>query len=302
MSPGLPSWLSQVSGRCQAMALDGARRGLRALGPTRSSALGGWIARGIGPHLSPSRTADANLRQALPELDAAQRSAIIRAVWDNLGRTAAELPHLHRLLRTPAGPGWEVEGEQHVTGLLAGGGQALFFSGHFGNWEMVLPIAAQLGLPVARFYRAASNPRVDAALQRMRLGAGGVMFAKGADGARAALRHLQGGGSLGLLIDQKMNDGIPAPFLGRDAMTAPGLAQMALRFALPVFPIRVLRLGPARFRLVCEAPVKALRTGERTADVRALTVAINAVLERWVREDPGAWLWLHRRWPRDGGG
>ena len=70
---------------------------LRALGPDASSALGGAVARAIGPFLGASRVADANLRRFMPELDDAARRRVIREVWDNLGRTGAEFPHLRRL-------------------------------------------------------------------------------------------------------------------------------------------------------------------------------------------------------------
>ena len=261
------------------------------------------MARTAGPSLAVSAVAKANLHHAMPNLDAAQCDAIVRAVWDNLGRTAAEFPHLAGLARTTTGAGWELEGEHHLTALFASGKQALFFSGHFGNWEMVLPIAARLGLPVSGFYRAASDGQVDAVIQAMRSAALGprvAMFAKGAAGARAALLHLRAGGSLGMLTDQKMNDGIGVPFLGRRAMTAPAMAQLALRFGVPVMPVHVVRLGPARLRLVCEAPLDIPRTGDRTADVFALTLAMNQTLERWIRADPASWLWLHRRWPKQG--
>ncbi len=287
--------------RCEVFILRGLERGLGLLGSVRSSDAGGWLARVVGPRLFASRVADANLARALPGLGPAERAAVIRAVWDNLGRNSAELVHLSRLGRTAAGPGWELEGEAHLDRLRAAGTQAVFFSGHFGNWEMVLPIAAQLGLAVSGFYRAASNAGVDAYVQGLRqraLGPGVSMFAKGRQGARAALAHLRGGGSLGLLVDQKMNDGIGVPFFGRSAMTATGMAEMALRFGTAVVPVRVVRLGPARFRLVCEAPLAVVRTGARVADVYALTLAMNGVLERWIRADPGAWLWLHRRWPK----
>ena len=293
--------LTELSQRSQAIALGGAVGLLRRLGPVAASDLGGFVARNIGPLLSASRVADANLRHALPELEAAERARIIRAVWDNLGRTAAELPHLAGFVRTDHGPGWELDGEDHIDALRRRNAPVLFFSGHFGNWEMVLPIAAQLGLTVSGFYRAASNRRVNAIIQEMReraLGGNVAMFAKGAHGAREALQHLGRGGSLGLLVDQKMNDGIAVPFFGRSAMTAPALAQFALRFRTPVVPIRMQRLGPARFRLICEAPLSVPLIGNRQADIYALTLAVNRTLERWIRTDPASWLWLHRRWPK----
>jgi KDO2-lipid IV(A) lauroyltransferase len=197
---------------------------------------------------------------------------------------------------TPRGPGWELEGRENLPK-----GQAIFFSAHFGNWEMVLPIASQLGMPVSGFYRRASSPVMDRIISTQRmaaLGSGVAMFPKGAQGARMALGHLLAGGSLGLLVDQKMNDGIAAPFFGRDAMTAPAAAQFALRFKLPLVPIRVQRLGPARVRIIIEPALMVPRSGDRQADVAALTTAMNATVEGWVRGEPGAWLWLHKRWPK----
>ncbi len=297
-----PSLAARLSHRCLAVALGGAVRGLRALGVNGASDLGGWLACTIGRHLPASAVADRNLRRAMPELDADERAVIIRTVWDNLGRNSAELPHLASLARTASGAGWEVEGEEHILALKEAGTPALFFSGHFGNWEMILPIASGLGLPVSGFYRAASSPPVELMVQSLRraaLGPDSLMFAKGARGARLALTHLHDGGSLGLLVDQKMNDGIAVPFFGRTAMTAPALAQLSLRFDRPILPVYVVRLGRGRFRLVCEAPLVVPRTGDRVADTYAISAAVNATLERWIRARPGSWLWLHRRWPKE---
>ncbi len=285
----------------QALALRVVIGAIRRLTPVHASNFGAWIARNLGPRLSVSRVAAGNLRQALPELGEAEHVRIIRAVWDNLGRNLTELPHLAALQRSTRGAGWEIEGEEQIEAIRAAGGQALFFSGHIGNWEMILPIAASLGVAVAGFYRAASNLRTDAVIQAMRekaLKHGVAMFAKGPQGARAALSHLRSGGSLGLLVDQKMNDGISVPFFGRAAMTAPALARFALRFHMPIVPVRIVRLGPARFRMVCEPPLVIPLTGDGTADTYAISLAMNATLERWIREEPSCWLWLHRRWPK----
>jgi KDO2-lipid IV(A) lauroyltransferase len=269
---------------------------LRALGPERASTLAGGVAAAIGPHLGPSRIADRNLAFALPDLAPPARRRIIAQVWRNLGCNVGELPHLAALKRNAQGPGWELAGEENLPQ-----GQAIFFSAHCGNWEMILPIAAQLGLAVSGAYRRASNPAVEDVIQSLRIAAHGdhvTMFPKGAAGARAAIAHLARGGSLGLLVDQKMNDGIAVPFFGRPAMTATAPAQFALRFNLPLVPIRIQRIGPARLRLICEPPLAVPRTGDRTADIRAITTALTARVETWVRTDPGSWLWLHRRWPK----
>jgi KDO2-lipid IV(A) lauroyltransferase len=112
------------------------------------------------------------------------------------------------------------------------------------------------------------------------------------------LTHLRKGGPHGVLVDQKLNDGIAVPFFGQLAMTAPATAAFALRFGCPVIAGRVERLGPARFRLIVEPPLRLPDSGDRQADILSLTTEINAVLERWVRDRPDHWLWLHRRWPK----
>lgn len=291
------SWAHQA----EALAARIALRTLGALGPAASSNLGGAVARVIGPLLPVSRVAHANLRAAMPELDAAARRRVVRGVWDNLGRTAGELPHLVDLRETEAGPGWELVGGDTLRWLAAKGGPAIFFSGHIGNWEMLPIAAAARGVPVSPFYRSAENKQIDAMIQDLRRRAARAdikMFAKGAVGARQSLAHLLRGGRLGLLIDQKMNDGIEARFFGLPAMTAPALAGLALRLRCPVIPSYVERLGPARFRVTCEQPLDAPDTGNRTADVASLTQEVNDTLERWIRAKPESWLWLHRRWPR----
>jgi KDO2-lipid IV(A) lauroyltransferase len=288
--------------RVQAAALRVGIRVAHALGPVTASNLGGHVARTIGPWLPVSRIARANLSRALPELDARARRRVLLGIWENLGRTAAEMPHVGALRRTADGPGWECEDDKVLRALRDHGGPAILFSGHLANWEIGLPVAAALGLTVSWFYRAASNPAADAAIQDMRRGATGAevpMFAKGSAGAREALAHLRRGGVLGMLVDQKLNEGVAVPFFGRPAMTTPALAQFALRFRCPVIPVYSVRLGPARFRVICEPPLALPDTNDRTAEVYALNLAMNATLERWIRERPECWLWLHRRWPKD---
>lgn len=273
----------------------------RGLGPVRASNLAGALGRSIGPLIPVSRLADRNLRAAMPELDEAARKCIIRAVWDNLARNIAELPHLSRFRESAAAPGYEVIGTEHLRAATAQGGPAIILTAHLGNWE-IMPLAAQrLGIPTGFFYRAASNPLVDRMILDLRaeaIGEGIRMFPKGAAGARGAYAHLAGGGVLAILADQKLNDGLEVPFFGMPAMTAPTLAILARKFGCPVLPVHVERLGAARLRVVCGPPLLMPRTGDRQGDIQAMTALMNRVIEGWIRARPGEWLWLHRRWPK----
>jgi KDO2-lipid IV(A) lauroyltransferase len=59
---------------------------------------------------------------------------------------------------------------------------------------------------------------------------------------------------------------------------------------------RAIRLPDGRFRLDLTEEIPMPRDAEGQIDVDAATQAMNTVIEGWVREHPGQWLWMHRRW------
>ena len=261
-----------------------------------ASALGGRIGRAIGPLLPIARVARGNLAAAFPERTPAEREAIIAAMWDNLGRVLAEYPHLARLRAGEADARIEIAGEEHLRALRDDGVGGFCVGGHIGNWEIPSVVAARAGLPTVELYRPLNNTLLDRYLRRLRAATGGRHFAKGAQAARATLAALRRGDHIGILVDQKLNEGVPVPFFGRDAMTTDAPARLALRHGVPIVCIRMERLRGAYFRFTIR-PLPLRAAGDRAAEAARATRAINAILEEWVRERPEQWLWLHRRWP-----
>ncbi|MBI1986304.1 MAG: lauroyl acyltransferase, partial [Rhodospirillales bacterium] len=179
-----------------------------------ASALGGWLARAIGPWLPISERAVRNLSNAFPEKSPAEIRAIVRAMWDNLGRVAAEFPHLSEIdVYDPKGR-VETSGGEYVDLLREDGAAGIFFSGHIANWEIVSLGATQRGVPLDRVYREANNRLVEWLYRHGRAGVEGALIPKGSAGARLLLKSLKEGKHLGMLVDQKMNDGIPVKFFG----------------------------------------------------------------------------------------
>ena len=262
-----------------------------------ASGIGGFLARSIGPLLGISKRARRNLEQAIPELSAAERGAVLRKMWDNLGRVIAEYPHIGRLKCFVPGTRLETAGLEHLEAAVMRGKPVIFISGHYGNWEALGTTANQCGLPLAMVYRAPNNPIVAALMERTRTDFGGSVIPKGAGGARQLIQVLKARQTVALLIDQKMNDGIPVPFFGRDAWTASGAVELALRYDATILMARATRIGGAHFRVRVSPAIEISRTGDRHADVRSTLTRINQELERWIRADPGQWFWLHKRWP-----
>jgi KDO2-lipid IV(A) lauroyltransferase len=273
---------------------------IRLLPITAASGLGGWIGRTIGPRLGVTKRARGNLRHAFPEMTGPEIETIVRDMWDNLGRTVMEYPLLGRIRvyedDAHVEDHVEVVGAEHLDNLRDDGKPGIFFSGHLANWEIPAISITRRGLKSHLVYRAPNNPYVNDLFRRRHL-SDGTLIPKGPAGARLALKALANGGHLGMLVDQKMNDGIAAPLFGRDAMTAPALAQLALKFDCPVVPVRCERLGGVSFRITCYPPLDLAPSGDREADVLRITTQVNSILEGWIRERPAQWLWLHSRWP-----
>jgi KDO2-lipid IV(A) lauroyltransferase len=271
---------------------------LRLLPLDWASALGGGLARAVGPRFAISRRARLHLKSAMPELSEDEVTRIVRGMWDNLGRVAFEFPHVARIDVFAPNGRVEVRGFDHVTRALAAGRGIIFFSGHIGNWELNALALGQHGVDVAIMYRAANNPLIDQIVARLRDGyGGGELIPKGDTASRRVMARLRRGAHVGMLVDQKLNNGIAVPFFGRDAMTAPALAVMALRMDCDVLPMRVERLGGARFRLTVYPRLELPDSGDREADTLAVMTEVNRTLENWIRERPDQWFWLHRRWP-----
>ncbi len=281
----------------EAVAIRLALALFEALPIDRASALGGWLGRTLGPRLGRTRVAERNLRHAFPDRSPAEIATIVRAMWDNLGRVAAEFPHLGEIdVYAPDGR-VELVGAENVDRLREDGDGGIFFSAHLGNWEIGSLAATQNGVPLTHVYRAANNPFIERVLRRYRAPIGGVHHPKGPGAAKQLVAALRRGEHLGMLVDQKLSDGIPVPFFGRDAMTTSAAAQLALKFGCPLVPARVERLEGARFRLTLYPPMELPSSGDRRADVVETMRRVNALFEGWIRARPEQWLWIHRRWP-----
>lgn len=246
-----------------------------------ASNLGGFIGRTIGPRLAASRKAIKHVETSLP---AADTQTIVKGMWDNLGRTIAEYPHLKTI----------IENHTEVHGYLPEGvKQFVFFSGHLANWEMsATGMLHFFGITPQLIYRAPNNPYLQNILDECRSLQGTIStIPKSSKGARDMMRALQNGESLGILIDQKYNEGIAADFFGQPAMTSPAFVQLAQKFDLPLIPVRPERINGCQFRITVYPPIE---TKNRSID--DVVSDAHTLLEQWITERPDQWLWLHRRW------
>jgi len=251
-----------------------------------ASGFGGFIGRTIGPRLAASRKALRNIEKILPEKTAEQQRAIVKGMWDNLGRTMMEYPHLEKIARERI----MLDG----TEMLPSHDQSvIIFSGHLANWE-ALPASLFINknYETASVYRPPNNPIADKLLQKCRSLKGQIDFyPKSTAGTRQMVSALKNSKKVAMLIDQKYNEGEEIDFMGHPAMSFSAYAVLAQKFDTPLFPIRIERLKGATFHVTLYPEIVT-----KDKSVTGIMTECHDILGSWIRERPDQWLWLHRRW------
>jgi KDO2-lipid IV(A) lauroyltransferase len=274
----------------------------RLIGVDLASSLAGNFTRAIGPMLGAiSDRARTNLSIAFPDWLPDQIEMTTRAVWENLGRTTAEFAHLTAFNPDCVRSRVEIEGRERLDEIKAAGKPVIFVSGHLANWEVMSIALHAAGIDYLTVYRAANNPLVDGLIIRERAKVMSRRLApKGKRGGRDMIEAIKAGASIAMLVDQKLTSGgIPSPFFGKEAMTAPAAARLSLKYGAPVVPVSVVRTTGAHFKLKIHGALAFSPSGDAAADTQALTDQINLIIEEMIRTNPGQWLWLHRRWPKE---
>lgn len=285
-------------------------------------------------HLLPPRrrTVIQNIQRAFPELT--ERKQIIRiaqAFYGHLFRAIFELardafmsPEMRsRLVR--------VEGAESFRAAAAGKG-ALLLTGHFGNWELAVPIAIghcpewrgrvhiirdfgagtdahavqRAGRGVFRVVRQIRSRLVGFLSYQAfrRFNRSGMKVISQGGAVRGTLSRLRAQEAVVFVLDHHAGgrNRILVDFMGYPAYTFRSLAVIALASEAPVVPIACYRDTDGKHVVRFDPPLQTIRTGNVTNDIRENTELYNKTLVRLIREHPDQWLWFHERWRYAPGG
>ena len=254
-----------------------------------SSYIFGKIARFIGPFLKVHTLGIKNLHLAFPEKSAQEIHAILRGVWENLGRIAGEFPHINHVMKNPHRI--TVVNQQNLENLVKSKKPILFMAGHLGNWEIPHHVVIQHNCPIGLISRPPNNFIIKKLFDLVRAHPLTTIFFKGSEGSRQIMHHLKNGGALGVLFDQRISDGEALPLFNHPALTATGPAKLAKKYGALMIPVQVERIDhKAQFQITFHDPI------DTTGTPQEIMTTLNKLLEGWIRQAPEQWLWLHKRW------
>ncbi len=256
----------------------------------------GWIAYAATPRLR--RAGWKNLELAFPEMPAAEREKILRAMYKQLGWQLAEFCHMSGYTLERANQLIRYEGLENYLAAQRRGQGVLILTGHLGAWELSSFYHSLAGHPMSMIIRRLDNPWIDRLVNDIRTQHGNRVLPKD-DFARGLIAAMRAGDTVGVLMDTNMTppQGVFVDFFGRAACTASGVARVALRTGAAVLP-GFLVWEPAEKRYVLHflPELQLVDTGDSEADAIANTQLFTTALENVIRRYPEQWLWVHRRW------
>lgn len=242
-----------------------------------------------------------NLEVAFPDKTLAERNAILRGTFRNLGRVLGDLSQFPKYTRERLDQLIDFNLDDETKRLYerqkAGQG-ILITTGHLGNWEMLVLGFAALYEPISYLARPLDNPKLDRLLNERRTAFGNTPINK-KNSARLAISILRDGGILGILSDvnAQVKEGVFVPFFGVPACTSSGAALMAIRSNALIYPtFCVWDERSKRYKFVHGSLLTPASSGDRKRDIINTTAAFTAEIEKVIREYPDQWMWIHRRW------
>jgi len=269
---------------------------MRLLGIKRASNFCSKIFRVFGPLVKTNKIIKNNLKYIYRDISDTEILAIQDQVWDNFGRYVGEFAFMDEKYIKQNLAMIDIEGQENIQDLTDNKTPFIIFSGHFSNWDFGLFAFQTLVEDVSVIYRKINNEFIDKYVRDKRGTLGAHLIRKGKEGVRDLIKSIKGNQTILMLVDQKMNDGIKVPFMGKPAMTSQAIAVMARQYDYPIVPSQIIRQQDGRYKITFYKHFKVAKTEDKDTDVYETMVRINEIIGNWVYANPGQWFWVHQRW------
>ncbi len=260
-------------------------------------ALGRWAFGILGPRSDKHVTIMHNLALAFPELSRERRELLQRQTFRNLGEAMVELAHTPALLRD-RGRRFEFEISPDLREALVNGDPAVFVSAHVGAWSLAALFPPLYGIPFTGIHSREYNQGVSRILEKYRRRSP-VQYVDRDNSIRLLAKELAAGRSVGMLPDVHPRRGVRdlmLPWFGTEVATSTLPARLALLHGCPLIPFVVRRLPPDRYLFSVGPAIDPGSPKQNKRErARAMSAALNARFESWIRAMPEQWNCLSRR-------
>lgn len=239
-----------------------------------------------------------NLEQAFPNrYSVDEKEQIVKEVFQNIALTFTELAHFRNSHFKELLELFEPAGVANFQQAKIEGKGAVLVTSHFGSWELGAGWVVASGFELGVVARVQSNYLVDNLITSLRENVGlSVIHAKKST-LREIVKILKENKFVGFVADQHdASESLLMDFFGRKASVARGPAAFARKQNCPILPFMGLRLGVNRHRIIAGKPIYPEINLSEDTDVIRMTREYLDFFENVISDNPGQWMWTHRRW------
>ena len=290
-------WLRTCLWRLEAWLVAAMLKIFSLLSLERASSIGRALLARLGPVSPKHKLVLDNIDIACADRDPAARARIASLAWREVGALFGELTQFAKIAHAPQ-EYLEIVSHCDLDPYRKRERAGVFASAHIANWEVLLLAFTLERIPALSFYAPLQNPYLARLLADIRAATGCVMHNRD-ESLKSVIRHVRAGGSVGTMIDVRVDGGIEVPFFGRAMQVSSTPARLALRYGCDLIPYQCERTQDGKLRVTIHQPLstEGLADDENDA-LRELSARHLQVVEGWVRQAPESWLMTTRRWAR----
>ncbi len=222
---------------------------------------------------------------------------ILRLSYRHFGRMLLEFARLPRFNRMTLMEQIPIHDRQLVDELFVLKKGLMILTAHFGNWEYLAAGLANLGYPFYSVYREQKNMFVDNIIEQYRANTGMRLLKVKGGAAKGILTVLKEKAMVLIVMDQDAGrHGVMLDFLGKPASTNRGAATIAIKLRIPVVMALGVRNRDGLIHIHLEKfqPIQQF-TNDEQGTIQFIN-EYNKILEKYIRQYPEQWFWMHRRW------
>ena len=248
----------------------------------------------VGSLFRSNKNIKKNISHAYEKLTEDEKNNIIKDMWINYGLTFAEYLFMAKFRKNKFPKAQiSIKGKDILEDVIKSEQPAIFISGHFANFELMAMELEKSKIKLAAIYRPLNNFFINPFMVYIRKKyICKNQIKKGISGTRDAIKFINSGHSIAMMIDQRLSEGKSIKFFGENALTTTLPAQLSTKYNLKIIPVSIHRLSGSNFKLKIDEPFKF----SENDSIEKITLVLNIWLEKEIKKYPSQWIWSHNRW------
>ena len=262
------------------------------LGYRIASEFGCFLGKTFGPFFRSKKIIKSNLIKFDDTLTSEKISKISKEMWGNYGRILSEYPYIPNFRNGDLDKYIKIENKEKLEEIIKGQ-PVVFISAHFNNFELMAMAIEKAGVNLSAIYRPLNNKMVNSIMEPLRKKyICKNQIKKGINGVRESLKFFKQGGSIAIMIDQRVSEGEKINFFNYPAYTTTIPAQFVKKFNCIIQPVHIERHNKINFKISFDDQIILTEN----SDSAVISLKLNQWLEKKIRKNPSQWIWTHDRW------